>query len=195
MDAFTANPALPARLIVVGPVEEHEATALTRRIERSGAPDRVRHLGFVSPERLTALYRDASALVLPSLYEGFGLLRWRRCWARRWCRATSVRPRGRGDAAVYVHGRSTRRAGARRSAPSATTSLRETLSRRGVERASQFTWSRVGEQFADLLHRVAEHGSLVSAHAAGGGTDLDAWPERDEPGLPAAVSAEAEPAE
>ena len=74
-------------------------------------------------------------------------------------------------------------------------SLRETLSRRGVERASQFTWSRVGEQFADLLHRVAEHGSLVSAHAAGGGTDLDAWPERDEPGLPAAVSAEAEPAE
>ena len=78
VDAFTANPALPARLIVVGPVEEHEATALTRRIERSGAPDRVRHLGFVSPERLTALYRDASALVLPSSTRASACLRWRR---------------------------------------------------------------------------------------------------------------------
>ena len=35
--------------------------------------DRVIHLGHVSDELLTSLYRQAKALVFPSLYEGFGL--------------------------------------------------------------------------------------------------------------------------
>jgi glycosyltransferase involved in cell wall biosynthesis len=35
--------------------------------------DRVEILGAVSEERLAALYRDAYALLMPSLYEGFGL--------------------------------------------------------------------------------------------------------------------------
>lgn len=38
-----------------------------------GLRDRVRHLGFVSPDALAALYRCATALVFPSTYEGFGM--------------------------------------------------------------------------------------------------------------------------
>ncbi|HEV3001076.1 MAG TPA: glycosyltransferase family 1 protein [Solirubrobacteraceae bacterium] len=37
-----------------------------------GVEDRVRHEGWVAPERLSALFRGAAALVLPSLDEGFG---------------------------------------------------------------------------------------------------------------------------
>jgi glycosyltransferase involved in cell wall biosynthesis len=46
-----------------------ELTALAGRLGLGG---RVRHVGFVSDEALPALYRRASALVFPSLYEGFG---------------------------------------------------------------------------------------------------------------------------
>jgi glycosyltransferase involved in cell wall biosynthesis len=35
--------------------------------------DRVRHLGHVPADRLAALYRGATAVVFPSLFEGFGL--------------------------------------------------------------------------------------------------------------------------
>jgi glycosyltransferase involved in cell wall biosynthesis len=37
-----------------------------------GLSDVVRHLGFVSADSLPTLYRHATALVFPSLYEGFG---------------------------------------------------------------------------------------------------------------------------
>lgn len=33
----------------------------------------VEHLGFVTPERLKALYRGAKGVILPSLFEGFGI--------------------------------------------------------------------------------------------------------------------------
>ena len=39
----------------------------------AGSPDAVVALGQVSEDRVHALYRGATALVYPSLYEGFGL--------------------------------------------------------------------------------------------------------------------------
>ncbi len=41
-------------------------------IDASSARDRVTHLGRVSAARLERLYRSAEALVMPSMYEGFG---------------------------------------------------------------------------------------------------------------------------
>jgi glycosyltransferase involved in cell wall biosynthesis len=42
-------------------------------VETLGLQEAVLFLGYVSQERLVALYNLAEALVLPSLYEGFGL--------------------------------------------------------------------------------------------------------------------------
>jgi glycosyltransferase involved in cell wall biosynthesis len=46
---------------------------LRGRAAAAGAPGAVNALGVVSDARLDALYREAEALVYPSLYEGFGL--------------------------------------------------------------------------------------------------------------------------
>jgi glycosyltransferase involved in cell wall biosynthesis len=46
--------------------------ALLARAEALGVADRVRHLGYVSAPALAPLYRRATAVVFPSLYEGFG---------------------------------------------------------------------------------------------------------------------------
>jgi glycosyltransferase involved in cell wall biosynthesis len=45
---------------------------LTAHAASHGVGDRVLHLGYVEPEVLPALYRQAEAMVFPSLYEGFG---------------------------------------------------------------------------------------------------------------------------
>lgn len=46
---------------------------LTAEIERGGFGDRVRLTGFIDDVDLPALYSAATALLFPSLYEGFGL--------------------------------------------------------------------------------------------------------------------------
>jgi glycosyltransferase involved in cell wall biosynthesis len=66
-----AEPALPARLVIVGPTERGEIAQLSRQSRR--ARYRVEHRGFVDVETLAALYRSCVGVVLPSLYEGFGL--------------------------------------------------------------------------------------------------------------------------
>ena len=158
VDAWAgAGAELPASLVIVGPAEERERRRLERKIERAGLGERVRHLGFVGAEELTALYRDAAAVALPSLYEGFGLPVLE---AMTWGApvVTSDIPSVReiaGDAALYV---------SRPLDPNAWRSelarvcaepgLRADLARRGTAAAERFSWPRVGEEFADLLRHV-----------------------------------------
>lgn len=62
------------RLRVVGPAENDvHLRRLRAAVDTAGIRDRVTFDGFVEPERLAALLREAQAVALPSLYEGFGL--------------------------------------------------------------------------------------------------------------------------
>jgi glycosyltransferase involved in cell wall biosynthesis len=45
---------------------------LEERARAAGVADRVRHLGYLEHDEVPALYRAATAMVFPSLYEGFG---------------------------------------------------------------------------------------------------------------------------
>jgi glycosyltransferase involved in cell wall biosynthesis len=45
---------------------------LRDRAARLGVAERVRHLGYIEPKTMPAIYRAACATVFPSLYEGFG---------------------------------------------------------------------------------------------------------------------------
>ena len=64
--AVDAGNELGMPVVVVGPERE---PALARELRRLGAELR----GYVDHEELAKLYREASALVVPSRYEGFGL--------------------------------------------------------------------------------------------------------------------------
>jgi alpha-1,3-rhamnosyl/mannosyltransferase len=64
--AVDAGNELGIPVVLVGPERE---PALARELRRLGAELR----GYVDHEELARLYRDASALVVPSRYEGFGL--------------------------------------------------------------------------------------------------------------------------
>lgn len=59
--------------LVLAGVDRGVRDGLCAMASEAGVPDAVVALGAVSEERVHALYRGATALVYPSLYEGFGL--------------------------------------------------------------------------------------------------------------------------
>jgi glycosyltransferase involved in cell wall biosynthesis len=58
---------------VLAGVDRGVSEGLCAMASDAGTPDAVVALGPVSEDRVHALYRGATALVYPSLYEGFGL--------------------------------------------------------------------------------------------------------------------------
>jgi len=53
--------------------KDYFMTSLEKYVKQHGLEKKIKFLGFVTDEDLRALYRDASATVVPSLMEGFGL--------------------------------------------------------------------------------------------------------------------------
>ena len=156
--ALAEDPRPPVQLILAGPVSQEERFRVERMCEALCVGDRVRHEGWVSPQRLAALYAGASAVVCPSLHEGFGLpvLEAMRAGVPV---ITSDIPAVRevaDDAALYV--RSPLLAHEWRAAVARLLedrTLQADLAARGRARAARYSWRSAGERFATLLARLA----------------------------------------
>lgn len=146
-----ADPPLPP-LLIVGPAEEHELASLRGRV--GAATERVEHLGFVDPERLAELYASSLAVVLPSLYEGFGLPVLEAFEAGAPVVASDIASVNEisGGAGILV-GRPLDpqcwRDALRQVADDP--EVRRDLRERGRQEAGRHTWEAVGTRFADLL--------------------------------------------
>jgi glycosyltransferase involved in cell wall biosynthesis/GT2 family glycosyltransferase len=150
-----ADPPLPP-LLIVGPASAGELASLRRRCARFAG--RVEHLGFVDAARLRSLYASALAVVLPSLYEGFGLPVLEAFEAGAPVVASDIPTVNEISRDAFV----------RVSKPldpswwadalrrvSDDPDLRTAMRARGKEAAERFTWREIGEQFADLLVATA----------------------------------------
>jgi glycosyltransferase involved in cell wall biosynthesis len=60
-------------LLVLGGADWHGAEAIHKAAEASPYTADIRRVGYVSDAQLPALYRRATAMVYPSLFEGFGM--------------------------------------------------------------------------------------------------------------------------
>jgi alpha-1,3-rhamnosyl/mannosyltransferase len=112
--------------------------------------------GFVSEAELSALYRSAIALVMPSLEEGFGLPA-----AEAMAHGTAVITSNvpalvevTGDAALHVDARDAGALAAAMTRVLRDGDLRAMLGANGIERARLFTWQRCAELTLDA-YRVA----------------------------------------
>jgi glycosyltransferase involved in cell wall biosynthesis len=117
-------------------------------------PDGVENRGRVPYDELVSLYRTASALVFPSLYEGFGLppLEAMACGCPvAVSRATSL-PEVCGDAAEYFDPGS---AEDMARAVLAVLDNPEAYVQRGLERAARFTWEATARAHEDVYRRLA----------------------------------------
>jgi len=127
--------------------------------DRAPLPEAVESRGRVSDEELAELYRSASCLVFPSLYEGFGLppLEAMACGCPvAVARATSL-PEVCGDAAEYFDPFS-----AEDMASAVLRALEGRLVEEGLARAAGFTWEACAEAheavYRELARVTFDHG-------------------------------------
>ena len=143
-------------------IEADELLATLRQPRYAGY---VRYEGYVSEERLRSLYTDASAVILPSLDEGFGIPALEAMTmgvplvvARRGALPDVV-----GDAALLVNPLDIEELSKAMQAVLNDAELRKRLSEAGPKRARGFTW----RSSANMLHKAylfaIEHSRLARA--------------------------------
>jgi glycosyltransferase involved in cell wall biosynthesis len=113
-------------------------------------------VGFVSTAELNALYALATALVFPSLFEGFGLplIDAMRAGLPVMCSDNSALPEVVGDAALKFNAQDVAEMAEHLRHLWEDSDLREALIANGQERAKLFNWQRSAKQYLELYQRV-----------------------------------------
>jgi glycosyltransferase involved in cell wall biosynthesis len=125
-------------------------------IDRLGLQPRIKVLGHVPDELLTALYQGADVFALPSLHEGFGLpiLEAMACGTPVVTSDVYALPEVAGDAAELVDPYDTEAIAAAIIGLLMDRGRANELRARGVERAASFTWRRSAERHFECYERV-----------------------------------------
>jgi alpha-1,3-rhamnosyl/mannosyltransferase len=148
-----------ARLVLTGGTAQHER-ALGEATESLGIAGQVRRLGRIPRAHLDALYHEATALVFPSRFEGFGMPLLEAM--SRGCPvvaadATAL-PEVGGDGAVLLPLEDARRWTDELDRLLTDADHRAALSVAGRVRADQFGWPAVAQRFVEVYERVRREG-------------------------------------
>jgi glycosyltransferase involved in cell wall biosynthesis len=132
--------------------------ALMERARRAGVADRVHHLGYVSRDTVPALYRLATAMVFPSLYEGFGSppLEAMACGCPVASSTSGSLGEMVGSAALSFDPTSVEAIADAIERVIDDSGLRAELRRDGLSRAALFTWEKAARRHVELYERAAE---------------------------------------
>jgi glycosyltransferase involved in cell wall biosynthesis len=145
---------VPHDLVVVGQSEgliTGESPEFFKRVQETG--ERIHLTGFVSHQELLSLVGHAQALIMPSLYEGFGLPPVEAMAAGTpvaVARAASL-PEVCGDAALYFDPMQVDDIADKLVAIASDVNIRKRLKKSGLERSRLFTWHSCSEKTADAL--------------------------------------------
>jgi glycosyltransferase involved in cell wall biosynthesis len=121
-------------------------------------PANLRVLGFVSDEVLTVLYSRASALVFPSLFEGFGIpiIEAQAISLPVICSDIPVFREVGGDGVVFVDPKSPKSIADAILTLVDSPDLQQRLVQKGIENARRYTWRRSLEMFVSACQSVLE---------------------------------------
>jgi glycosyltransferase involved in cell wall biosynthesis len=157
VEAFAATRAhVDARLVIRGWGRAHNVAELRAAIARAGVADRVDWTPYAAAAELADLYRGARMLLLPSLYEGFGMtaLEAMACGTPVITSRTSSMPEVVGDAAVLVDPRDTRAIADAMARLFTDDALVDDLRGRGLARAKLFSWETTGRAVQQAIREV-----------------------------------------
>jgi glycosyltransferase involved in cell wall biosynthesis len=144
------------RLVVVGS-KGWLYEGFFQRLEELGLADAVALPGYVPDADLPAIYSGARLVIMPSLYEGFGLpvLEAMACGAPVVSSNASSLPEVGGDAVRYFDPTDVAGMADQILTLWRDPALRQALSQRGLARASQFSWERAAQETLTIYRRTA----------------------------------------
>jgi alpha-1,3-rhamnosyl/mannosyltransferase len=144
-------------LKVAGTIKDENRPRLTDLVSGSPAPDRVELLGYVPDEELASLYRRASAVVVTSRYEGFGLPAVEAMASGTPVVAfdNSSLPEVIGEAGVLVPDGDVDAMVDAVDRLLEDTAAWSEMAQRGLRRAGEFSWERAASRYARVFRAVA----------------------------------------
>ena len=134
--------------------------ALEAAIATAAHRDRIIRLGYLDDAKLSSVLRGATALVYPSLYEGFGFppLQAMTVGVPVIATTNASLVEVLGDAALLVEPRDSASLAHAMVAVSSHVALRRDLEIRGRRRAARYSWERCAADFEDLYRLAATRG-------------------------------------
>lgn len=146
----------PVPLWIAGPPGWKSTEMLRSHGDEAGA-ERLKWLGYVEEERLVELYRDALCLVLPSLYEGFGLpiLEAMAVGTPVITSNCAAMPEVAGNAAMFVEPTSVMSIAAALTRIATDQDLRASLSERGLQQTRRYSWRKSAVRLVEAMHSIA----------------------------------------
>ncbi len=154
VEAFQELP--PEVDLVLAGSDGYAAAEIRQAIAHSPARQRIRSLGYVDRATLDRLYRSATALAFPSLDEGFGfpVLEAMSAGLPVVTSNRAAMCEVAGDAALLVDPTDVPALAAALRRVLDDTALRDTLTRRGRARASEFCWERAAAETLAVYRRL-----------------------------------------
>jgi glycosyltransferase involved in cell wall biosynthesis len=142
-------------LWLAGPQDKRFTPALQMQIEELGITDKVKFLNYVPYSELPKIICGATALVFPSLWEGFGfpVLEAMACGTPVITSNLSSLPEVAGDAALLINPYNVEEITEAMQTIATDSALRQQLSTQSISRASQFSWEKTGLATVEVLSR------------------------------------------
>ena len=152
------------KLVIIGD-ELSKGASLRRAVHRHNLHRYVRFLGYLPEDTLAVMYRLAGVFVFPSLYEGFGLppLEAMASGTPVVTSNVSSLPEVAGDAAVLVNPLDPADIADGILRVLTDETLRRDLRRKGLVRASQFSWETSARRVREIYEQV---GAAAPLHAS-----------------------------
>jgi glycosyltransferase involved in cell wall biosynthesis len=143
------------QLWIAGETKASLHTSLRRQIQELNLDNQVVFLGYLTHEDLLVALNQATALVMPSLWEGFGLpiLEAMSCGTPVITSTGSSLPEVAGDAALLVDPYSPEQIARAMREMIEVSGLRETLREKGFAQVQQFSWQKTGLSTCQLLQQ------------------------------------------